>query len=287
MKNLFNLDDFSKEDIIEIIKRALEFKNGLVKNYSNKKVANLFYEASTRTHYSFVVAQQNLNMQVTSVNVETSSTQKNESLYDTVKTFEALGYDLVVIRHSQNEYYKELENIKIPIVSGGDGILNHPSQSLLDLMSIYEKYETFDGLTITIIGDIKHSRVAHTNIKIMEKLGMKVYISGPKEFDDQSAPYIQYEDAIKESDIVMLLRVQLERHDSIDFNKETYFNNYGLKMSDVNKMKENAIIMHPAPINRNIEIADDVVECDKSIIFKQMTNGVYMRMAIIERSLEL
>lgn len=287
MKNLFNLDDFSKEDIIEIIKRALEFKNGLVKNYFNKKVANLFYEASTRTHYSFVVAQQNLNMQVTSVNVETSSTQKNESLYDTVKTFEALGYDLVVIRHSQNEYYKELENIKIPIVSGGDGILNHPSQSLLDLMSIYEKYETFDGLTITIIGDIKHSRVAHTNIKIMEKLGMKVYISGPKEFDDQSAPYIKYEDAIKESDIVMLLRVQLERHDSIDFNKETYFNNYGLKMSDVNKMKENAIIMHPAPINRNIEIADDVVECDKSIIFKQMTNGVYMRMAIIERSLEL
>lgn len=285
MNNLYHLDDFSKEDIIKIIKRALEFKNGLIKDYSNKKVANIFYEPSTRTHYSFVMAQQNLNMKVTSVNVETSSAKKNESLYDMIKTFEAIGYDLVVIRHSQNEYYKQLDKIKIPIISGGDGTLNHPSQSLLDLMSIYEKYETFDNLKITIIGDIKHSRVAHTNIKIMKKLGMDVSISGPKQFDDQSATYISYDQAIKQSDIIMLLRVQFERHTQSNIDNDTYFKEYGLKMSDVSKMKDNAIIMHPAPINRNIEIADDVVECDKSIIFKQMTNGVYMRMAIIERAL--
>ncbi len=284
MKNLYNLNGLGKQEILEIIELASKYKNGLEKSYSNKKVANIFYEPSTRTHFSFVSAQNNFNMKVTNVNVETSSTKKGESLYDTVKTFEAIGYDMLIIRHPEDEYYKQLENINIPIISGGDGTGNHPTQSLLDLMTIYEKFGKFDGLKVVIVGDIAHSRVAHTNLKVMEKLGMEVYISGPKEFDDGSGNYIDYETAIKTCDVVMMLRVQFERHAfEMSLTKESYFSNYGIKKREVEMMKDNAIIMHPAPFNRGIEIADDVVECDKSVIFQQMTNGVYIRMALIDK----
>ncbi|MFV0499444.1 MAG: aspartate carbamoyltransferase catalytic subunit [Bacilli bacterium] len=283
MKNLFNLDNLGKKEIIEIINLATEYKKGKVKDYSNKKVANLFYEPSTRTNYSFVSAQNNFNMKVVNVNVDASSTKKGESLYDTAKTFEAIGYDMLVIRHSQNDYYQDLRKIKIPIISGGDGTKNHPSQSLLDLMSIYEKFGKFEGLNVTIMGDIAHSRVAHTNIKIMSKLGMNVSVSGPREFYDGSCQYAQFDNAIENADVLMLLRVQFERHnDNLKISNSDYFKKFGLKMNHVNKMKDDAIIMHPAPFNRNIEIADDVVECSKSVIFEQMTNGVYIRMALID-----
>lgn len=283
MKNLFNLDDFNEEKVIEVIKLALEYKNGKTKDYSNKSVVNLFYEASTRTHYSFVSAQNNFNMKVTNVNLEASSVKKGETLYDTVKTFEAIGFDMAVIRHPENEYYKNLENINIPILSGGDGTGNHPTQSLLDLMTIYEKFGKFDGLKIAIMGDIAHSRVAHTNVKIMERLGMDVYISGPEEFNDASAKYIEFEEAISTVDVVMLLRVQFERHGKqMSLTKEEYFDKYGLNIERVSKMKSDAIIMHPAPFNRGTEIADAVVECEKSVIFEQMTNGMYTRMALID-----
>lgn len=283
MKNLFNLDNFSESDVIDVIKLASEYKKGKIKDYSSKKVVNLFYEASTRTHYSFVSAQNNFNMKTTNVNLEASSVQKGESLYDTVKTFEAIGYDMAVIRHPQNDYYKNLEGINIPILSGGDGTGNHPTQSLLDLMTIYERFEKFTGLKIVIMGDIAHSRVAHTNVKIMERLGMDVYISGPKEFNDGSAKYIDFEEALEMVDVVMLLRVQFERHGyQMTLTKEQYFEQYGLNMDRVNKLKDHAIIMHPAPFNRNTEIADNVVECAKSVIFEQMTNGMYVRMALMD-----
>lgn len=283
MKNIYNLDNFNEKEIIEIIDLALKYKNGLVKDYSNKKVVNLFFEPSTRTHYSFVSAQNNFNMKTTNVNIETSSTAKGESLYDTVKTFEAIGYDMAIIRHGENEYYKQLENIDMPIISGGDGTGNHPTQSLLDLMTIYEKFGKFQGLKVVIIGDIAHSRVAHTNIKIMQRLGMDVSISGPEEFNDNSTKFIDYKDAISDADIIMLLRLQTERHHKkMKLTHFEYFDLYGLKMDDVNIMKSNAIIMHPAPFNRQCEIANDVVECSKSVIFEQMTNGVYMRMALID-----
>ncbi len=283
MKNLFNLDNFNEENVVEVIKLALEYKSGKVKDYSDKSVVNLFYEASTRTHYSFVSAQNNFNMKVTNVNLEASSVQKGETLYDTVKTFEAIGFDMAIIRHPQNEYYKNLKNINIPILSGGDGTGNHPTQSLLDLMTIYEKFGKFNGLKIVIMGDISHSRVAHTNVKIMEKLGMDVYISGPKEFNDGSAKYIDFDEALETVDVVMLLRVQFERHGyQMTLTKEEYFNEYGLDLNRVSKMKDSAIIMHPAPFNRGTEIADEVVECDKSVIFEQMTNGMYTRMALID-----
>lgn len=286
MKNLFTLKDLSVLDITEIIKEAIAFKKGREFNELNgKKVVNLFFENSTRTHYSFIAAEQNLGMKDTNFNAAASSVKKGESLYDTIKTFESLGFDAMVVRHPQNNYFTQLDGINVPIMNGGDGTGNHPTQSLLDLMTIYEEFGTFEGIKCTIVGDIRHSRVAHTNIEVMKRLGMEVFISGPKEFDDGSGEYIDFDKAINEMDVIMLLRVQYERHGyEIQLSKEEYLNNYGLTMDKVAKMKEQAIIMHPAPFNRKTEIDDDVVECYKSRIFKQMENGVYIRMAVLKRA---
>ena len=287
MRGLLTLKDLKTEKIIELIEYAIKLKKGHKVTYPNKKVVTLFYENSTRTHYSFQCALMNLGINVIQCNTSSSSVQKGESLYDTVRTFEYLGVDGIVIRSSQDEYFKELENINIPIFNGGDGSSNHPTQSLLDLMTIYEEYGKFEGLKCCIVGDIVHSRVAHTNIEIMQRLGMEVYISGPEEFNDNSGKFIPFDQAIKEMDVIMLLRVQFERHqEQMSLSIEDYHKQYGLTIERVKQMKNNAIIMHPAPVNRGVEISDDVVECEKSRIFKQMTNGVYIRMAVISEAME-
>lgn len=287
MRGLLTLKELSTTQIEEIIKYAIELKNGKQVSYPGKKMATLFYENSTRTHYSFQTALMNLGIQVLCCDVSKSSVQKGETLYDTVRTFESIGVDGVIIRSSVDEYYKELETIKIPIFNGGDGKSNHPTQSLLDLMTIYEEFGYFKGLKCCIIGDIMHSRVAHTNIEIMERLGMDVYISGPEEYNDNSATFITVDEAIKDMDVIMLLRVQFERHsENMSMSIEEYHQQYGLSLDKVNKMKDKAIIMHPAPVNRGVEIADDVVECEKSRIYKQMTNGVFVRMSVISLTLD-
>jgi aspartate carbamoyltransferase catalytic subunit len=249
-------------------------------------MATLFYENSTRTHNSFLMAMMKLGIQFADINVAGSSVSKGETLYDTVKTLEAIGFDGVVIRHSQNEYYTELENVNMAILNAGDGSGSHPTQSLLDLMTIQEEYGSFKGLKCCIVGDIVHSRVAHTNAEIMRRLGMEVYIAGPKEFLDDTAPVIELDEAVEKCDVVMLLRVQFERNAVLSMSKEEYHAQYGLTMERVNRMKEKAIIMHPAPVNRGIEIASEAVECSRSRIFPQMSNGVYVRMAVIAMSLE-
>lgn len=287
MRGLISLKDLSKEKILELIRYAEKLKKGFRIQYPDKKIATLFFENSTRTHYSFQVALMNLGINVIDLNTSVSSVNKGESLYDTVKTFEALGVDGVIIRHSKDEYYKELENIRIPIFNGGDGKSNHPTQSLLDLMTIHEEYGHFEGLKCCIIGDISHSRVAHSNIEVMERLGMEVYISGPEEFNDHSAKWIPIDEACKTMDIIMLLRIQFERHqEAMGMSKEEYHQRFGLTEERMKMMKDDAIIMHPAPINRGVEIADSVAECKKSRIYKQMTNGVYVRMAVISDSLD-
>ncbi len=212
-----------------------------------------------------------------------SSLKKGESLYDTVKTFEMFGVNAVVIRHTENEYYNQLlGKINIPILNAGDGTGNHPSQSLLDLLTIRQQFGKFEGLKAVIVGDIRHSRVAHTNIKVMEKLGMTVYTSAPDEYKEEGYSYVQLDDIIDHVDIVMLLRVQHERHATSSIQTvEEYHSLYGMNKERVNKMKDTSIIMHPAPFNRGVEIADDVVECEKSKIFKQIQNGVYIRMALL------
>ena len=287
--NILKLADLEVKEIEEILDQAAAFKSGTKKiNYNGEKIiANLFFEPSTRTHYSFETAELKLGCKTMNFEAETSSMKKGETLYDTVKTFESLGVDAVVIRNREDEYYKQLENIKIPILNGGDGTKDHPSQSLLDLYTIKEEFGHFEGLKVLIVGDIKHSRVAHSNIKVMERLGMKVYTSGPEEYKDEDLEFVDFDEYLPKVDVVMLLRIQLERHSTETIvNKEEYNSKYGLNKNNITKMKENAIIMHPAPFNRNVEIADEIVECDKSRIFKQIENGVYVRMAMIEKALE-
>jgi aspartate carbamoyltransferase catalytic subunit len=287
--NVLNLDDFTTEEINHILDLAEEFKNGKKVDYKGEKVvANLFFEPSTRTHYSFDMAALKLGCKTQNFDAVNSSLKKGESLYDTVKTFEMFGVDAIVIRHTENEYYKQLVGkINVPILNAGDGTGNHPSQSLLDLLTIRQEFGKFEGLKVVIVGDIRHSRVAHTNFKIMQRLGMEVYTSGPLEYKEEGYNYTNFDEIIDKVDIVMLLRVQHERHsEKMQETTEEYHNLYGLNSKRVEKMKDNAIIMHPAPFNRNVEIADDVVECSKSRIFKQVQNGVFVRMALIHTALQ-
>lgn len=289
-RNMLKLDDFTNEEIMDFLYMAKEFKLGNRKvNYNGEKIiANLFFEPSTRTHYSFDMAALKLGCKTIDFSAETSSLKKGETLYDTVKVFEVIGANALIIRHNEPEYYKQLEKINIPIINGGDGSKDHPSQALLDLFTIQEEFGEFKGLTAVIVGDIAHSRVAHSNIRIMERLGMNVYISGPKEYSEQNLHFVELDEIIPKADILMFLRIQHERHeeDNLGISKEEYNKNYGLNIERVKMMKEKSIIMHPAPFNRNIEITDEVIDCPKSRICNQMENGVYVRMAILNNFLK-
>lgn len=284
------ISNHSKQEIETLLEQALEMANGKsFKATSNIFVANLFFENSTRTKISFEVAERKLGLNVIPFDITQSSVNKGESLYDTVKTLKHIGIDLVVIRHPENEYYKELMDIDICIVNGGDGTGNHPSQTLLDLMTIKQEFGKFDGLKIGIVGDIKHSRVANSTSEALKKLGSEVYFSGPKEwFGENSLPYYKDLDSlIPEVDVLMLLRIQHERHQQKkSFSTKEYLKHFGLTKDREQKMKSTAIIMHPAPINRGVEIDSDLVECQQSKIFKQMENGVFARMAILKNILE-
>lgn len=282
--NVFHLKDFTVEEIYKILDAAEEFENGKKVDYKGEKmVANLFLEPSTRTNYSFNVAELKLNCKRINLNAENCSVKKGETLYDTAKTFESFGVDALVIRASENEYYNHFEGkINIPILNGGDGSGSHPSQSLLDLYTIRKEFGKLEGLKIAIVGDIKNSRVAHTNIEIMKRLGMEVHISGPEEYREEEYDFVELDEIVDKMDIIMLLRVQHERHDkTMNMTIQEYNQRYGLNKERLAKMKQHAIIMHPAPFNRGVEITNDVVECEKSRIFEQMKNGVFVRMALI------
>jgi len=287
--HLTKLSDLSVEQITEIIEEANGYANGgAAPDLSGKIVANLFFEPSTRTQYSFEMAQLRTGIKPVTFTAETSSVKKGETLYDTVKTFEAIGVDGLVIRHPDNEYFKELVGkINVPIFNGGDGSGNHPTQSLLDLLTIYQEFGRFQQLKIAIVGDVAHSRVAHTNLEVMSRLGMEIHTVAPEQFQEPGYQWEDLDAVLEDMDIIMLLRVQHERHDGgMELTKEEYHQRYGLTMERVARMKKEAIIMHPAPFNRGVEIADDAVECSRSRIFKQMSNGVCARMAVLNRALK-
>lgn len=209
---------------------------------------------------------------------------KGETLYDTVKTFESIGYDMVVIRHSQDEYFKELENINIPILNAGDGAGNHPTQCLLDLLTMQNEFGTLEGLNVVICGDILHSRVAASDKEALEKLGSTVRFAGPKEWERPGYPTIDFDEAIEWADVVMMLRIQKERGSGMaGMTDSEYLEKYGLTKERYARMKDKAIVMHPAPVNRGVEIDTDLVEAEKSRIFEQMHNGMLVRKAVIKR----
>lgn len=289
MRHLHSITDLSNEAIMTTIQRAIDIKNGNVANFSEIYAANLFFENSTRTKCSFEVAERKLGMQVIPFETGTSSVTKGESLYDTCKTMESIGCNVLVIRHPENDYYKQLDGLNIPIVNGGDGSGQHPTQCLLDLMTIYEEFGKFDGLKVVICGDILNSRVARSNFDALTRLGAEVKFVAPDAWIDNSIPaeYVNIDDVIEKVDVCMLLRVQHERHDKASsFTKEEYNNRFGLNQARYDKLKDNAIILHPAPVNRDAEIASELVEAPKARIFKQMENGVYTRMSILSQVIE-
>lgn len=284
--------DLTVEKINSLLKTAEEFAAGkTLKAVDEIYVSNLFFEDSTRTKTSFDIAQRRLGLNVVPFDVTSSSVNKGESLYDTVRTLESLGVNLAVIRHGKDKYYEELKNVKLTVINGGDGSGNHPTQTILDLMTIHQEFGKFKGLKVGIVGDVKHSRVANSNAEALRKLGAKVYFSGPEKWFDEgtiiNGTYLSIDDLVKEVDVLMLLRIQHERHgEKMKISLESYHRKFGLTTERVKTMKEGAIIMHPAPINRGVEIADELVESERSRIFKQMENGVYARMAILKEALE-
>lgn len=288
MKSILSIQHLSVSEIQTLINRSIDFRNGATADFSQKKAMNLFFEDSTRTHTSFQAAQINLGMRILSFDSKGSSVNKGETLYDTVKTIQSIGVDLAVIRHPHDEFYKELEKIDIHIINAGDGKGEHPSQCLLDLVTIYDHFRTFKDLKIAIVGDLRHSRVAHSDSHALSKLGAHLFYSGPTEwYSDEYEKFGSHralDELIEEMDVIMLLRIQKERMEGAG-SFDDYLPKYGLTMNRVGRMKKKAIIMHPAPVNRGIELADEVVECDRSVIFEQMANGVYARMAMIENVL--
>ncbi|HAP3059909.1 TPA: aspartate carbamoyltransferase catalytic subunit [Enterococcus faecalis] len=292
LKHLLTAEALTDREVMGLIRRAGEFKQGAKWHPEERQyfATNLFFENSTRTHKSFEVAEKKLGLEVIEFEASRSSVQKGETLYDTVLTMSAIGVDVAVIRHGKENYYDELiqsKTIQCSIINGGDGSGQHPTQCLLDLMTIYEEFGGFEGLKVAIVGDITRSRVAKSNMQLLNRLGAEIYFSGPEEwYDHQFDVYGQYvplDEIVEKVDVMMLLRVQHERHDGKEsFSKEGYHLEYGLTNERATRLQKHAIIMHPAPVNRDVELADELVESLQSRIVAQMSNGVFMRMAILE-----
>lgn len=284
MKHFVSTKDLTSEEILNILKLAESYQQHDLKLDHQLFAANLFYEPSTRTKMSFLVAQKKLGIETLGFQVEDSSVTKGESLYDTAKTFEAIGAGILVIRHQDDNWYKEdiIKHLSIPVINAGAGKGEHPTQSMLDLLTIYQEYGHFNGINVAIVGDIKHSRVAHSNAQALKTLGANVYFAAAPGFEDTALdfPYISIDEAAGMCDVMMLLRIQHERHIDSQYDATSYHETYGLTTEREKKMRDGAIILHPAPVNRGVEIASELVECKRSRIFKQMKNGVNIRMAI-------
>ncbi|ASN05834.1 aspartate carbamoyltransferase catalytic subunit [Virgibacillus necropolis] len=284
MKHFLSTKDLTTEEMLTMLELAESYRTNHLKLDQQLFAANLFYEPSTRTKMSFLVAQKKLGIETLGFQVEDSSVTKGESLYDTAKTFESIGASLLVIRHQDDNWYKGIiDNLSVPVINAGAGKGEHPTQSMLDLLTIYQEYGHFNGLNIAIVGDIKHSRVAHSNAHALQTLGANVYFTAAPGFEDRTLdfPYISIDEAVEMCDTLMLLRIQHERHNDEQYDATSYHEAYGLTVEREKKMQDHAIILHPAPVNRGVEIASELVECNRSRIFKQMNNGVCVRMAII------
>ena len=308
-KDLILLSDLSIETIDSILERGQywsEDNNFRISNTAkvidNPLVCNLFFESSTRTRFSFEVAAKKLGYHILNFEPSTSSTQKGETMYDTLKTLESMGVNIAIIRTKEENILHEVApKLDLGIINAGAGANEHPTQALLDLLTIKQKFGKVTGLKIAIVGDIKYSRVANSNIIAHTKYANEILIAGPDFLlPEKDSPLMtsnvrvcSVDEAIEEADVVMMLRVQRERHPrKSDFDWDStsgqnkYFLKYGLTSERSKKMKKNSIIMHPAPFNRGIEIADEIVEDSKSMIFTQVRNGVAVRMALLERALK-
>ena len=293
-KHLLSTNDMQLNEIEELLERAKYFAENM-NNQALKEVGkdcfvtNLFLEPSTRTRFSFEIAEKRLGCQVINFQSNDSSIKKGESLYDTLKTLEAQGVEIAVVRLcEEGKLMQYADRLSLTLINAGEGQAEHPTQALLDLFTINKYFTEIKGLKVAIIGDILHSRVAHSNYQLLKRLGADLIFAGPQEFMDERliGEYLSIDEAIQAADVVMMLRIQFERQQLSFLNSPAdYFSKYGLTIERAKLLKPEAIILHPAPINRGVEIDDNLVEHPQSRIFEQMKNGVCVRMAIIERAI--
>ena len=295
IKHLLQLEGVSKEDITTILDTADHFYDVLqreiktVPTLRGKTIVNLFYENSTRTRISFEMAEKRLSASPLNFSASGSSVSKGETLRDTIQNIEAMKIDMVVVRHGSAGVPKFLtECTDATIINAGDGFHEHPTQALLDIMTIRQRFGKLEGLKVAIIGDSLHSRVARSNTWGMATMGMDVTLCGPSTLLPQHTGQLpvrithNINEAIKDADVVMLLRLQVERQDSGLFpSVREYRKLFGLDKNKLALMKPEAIVMHPGPINRGIELSSDVADDPRSVILDQVTNGVATRMAIL------
>jgi aspartate carbamoyltransferase catalytic subunit len=295
-KNLLGIKDLTQKDISLILKTAEEFKGVLqrpvkkVPSLRDVTIVNLFYENSTRTRFSFELAEKRLSADTINFAVSSSSAAKGETLLDTVNNILSMKVDMVVMRHSASGAPHFLaKHIPAAIINAGDGINEHPTQGLLDAFSMKEKFGKLEGLKVAIIGDIMHSRVAMSNIYLLNKMGAKVTVCGPPtliptHIRDAFGVDVNYnlKETLEWCDVANVLRIQLERQNQVLFSSLREYNlAYGIKKSLLDNMKKEIVIMHPGPINRGVELDSDVADSKQSIILQQVENGVAVRMAVL------
>lgn len=295
-KDLLGLKDCSAEEIYEILDTAAEMKKFLDSDCKHsdllrgKALVTLFYENSTRTRSSFELAAKYLGASEVNISVATSSVQKGETLIDTGETLDAMNIDFVVIRHPMAGAPKLLaEHVRASVLNGGDGMHEHPTQALLDIFTMREKLGRVKGLKIAILGDIKHSRVAMSNLFALTTLGAEVHMYAPatmipKEIEKLGARVAKSrEQALDGADAVMGLRIQLERqHGGLFPSLSEYAKYYGVNDATLKYAKKDAIVLHPGPVNRGVELSPQVIDGEKSFILEQVKNGVAVRMALLK-----
>ncbi|MFC1538307.1 aspartate carbamoyltransferase catalytic subunit [Candidatus Latescibacterota bacterium] len=289
INHLFGLKGISKEDITAILDTAVSFREVLerpiriVPTLKGVAVLNLFYEDSTRTRISFELAERRLNAEVVSFAKSSSSVSKGESLRDTARNIEAMKIDVIVVRHSSPGTPQFLAaHTQCKIINAGDGAHEHPTQALLDMMTIRQHFGKLSGLKVLIVGDILHSRVARSEILGLKTMGAQVDVCGPASLIPLKMDsfgvnvYYNFDEIIPDYDVIYMLRIQKERQASgIMSSTREYTSMFGLTM------KENAVIMHPGPINRGIELDYEAADSEKSLILEQVTNGEAVRMAVL------
>ena len=293
--SLLGLESLEVQEIEIILELAKEFKLHLEskelpsKNLKGKRIVNLFMEPSTRTRVAFEIAAKSLSADVISIASQSSSLTKGETLKDTAKNIQALGADAIVIRHASAGSPLFLsKTIPVPIINAGDGAHEHPSQALLDIFTLKEKLGSLSGKNIVILGDILFSRVARSNLWGLKKLGANVTFVGPstlvpRDFEKLGANVSHnVNESLKKADAIMLLRIQHERQSTSHFpSLEEYTKIFGLNIDRSKLLKPNAIILHPGPINRGVEIDSSIADSKNSVILQQVTNGIAVRMAIL------
>ncbi len=297
-KSILDVLSLAKSEVVQILESADSFVDisdreiKKVPTLRGKTIVNLFFEPSTRTRASFEIAAKRLSADMVNFSSSTSSLKKGESIIDTLRTILAMKVDLLVIRHSDSGTVRMADRIlDVPVINAGDGKYQHPTQALLDLYTIKKKFGDVSGLKVAIVGDYLNSRVARSNIKLFEMMGMEVIVVAPamllpEDFSKMNTAHC-IDDVIEDADIIYMLRMQLERQDRKLYPSVREYNRFlSINMERLLRMKKNAIVMHPGPVNRGIEISDELMGLEgemagRVVIEEQVTNGVAVRMALL------